>query len=119
MKIFRLFAVVSLLAAMAACGGDDDDTPVMLAAPQPVQDMEATTPYKVVIVWEQVDNARAYNCVLDDSAPFYTESCTVSYGALSASSTHTFRVMALTGDAERFVNSEWSETITVETAAAE
>lgn len=119
MKSVKLLLAASMLFAVA-CGGDDgSDEPVRLAAPQPVQNMAATTSYKVVIEWEAVDHAAGYSCVLDDSVPFYTESATVSFGALRPSSSHTFKVMSLAGDVGIYLDSEWSATITVETAAAE
>lgn len=118
MKLAKLCAAAAMLAAVA-CGGDDDDTPVRLAAPAPVQNMEATTSYKVVIEWEGVANAAGYSCVLDDSTPFYTESTTASFSALRPASAHTFKVMSVAGDTGAWLNSEWSPTITVETKAAE
>lgn len=118
MKLVKLFAAAAMLAAVA-CGGDDDDAPLRLAAPAPVQNMEATTSYKVVIEWESVANAAGYSCVFDDSAPFYTESAAASFGALRPASAHTFKVMSVADDTGAYLNSEWSQTITVETKAAE
>ncbi len=115
----RIVLPALLSAALAACGTDDPDLPASLAAPQPRQDIEATTPHKVTIVWDAVDNAAGYNCVLDESAPFYTETPQVTYGALAASTSHTFRVMAITRNASLLRNSEWSRTITVTTASEE
>ena len=118
MKLFKWCLAVSMLAAVA-CGGDDGDAPRRLAAPHPVQNMAATTSYKVVVEWEAVGNAAGYSCVLDDSVPFYTESTTASFSALSPASDHTFKVMSVADNTGLYLNSEWSETIDVRTAAAE
>lgn len=117
MRLVKLLFAASALLAVA-CGGDDgDDTPVRLAAPQPVQNTTASTSYKVVVEWEVVEHAAGYSCVLDDSAPFYTESATASFSALRPASSHTFKVMSVADDTGLYLNSEWSDTITVETLA--
>lgn len=117
--VIRIMLPAMLAVVLAACGTDDPDLPAPLATPQPRQDIEATTPHKVAIVWDAVDNAAGYNCVLDGAAPFYTENPQATYGALAASTTHTFKVMAITRNASLFRNSEWSKTITVTTAAGD
>lgn len=114
MKLVKFFLAASVLAAVA-CGGDDNDSPARLATPQPVQNMSATTSYKVVIEWEAVEHAAGYSCVLDDSAPFYTESTQASFGGLRPSSSHTFKVMAAADNTGIYLNSDWSETIEVST----
>ncbi len=114
MKLVKFFLAASMLAAVA-CGGDDNDSPVRLATPQPVQNMSATTSYKVVVEWEAVEHATGYNCVLDDSVPFYTESAQASFGGLKPSSAHTFKVMAVADKTGMYLNSDWSETIEVST----
>lgn len=116
MKLVKFFIAASMFAAVA-CGGDDGGEPERLAAPQPVQNMAATTSYKVVVEWEAVEHAAGYSCVLDDSVPFYTESAQASFGGLRPLSTHKFKVMAVADDTGMYLNSDWSATIEVRTAA--
>lgn len=131
-KIFSLLSVAMLALAFVGCEGETPDTPnkpntpndpeqpgevTALATPAPAVDQATITTNSFTVAWPNVNGAIGYKYAVNDGAAQSVAINSVEITGLTASTTYTVKVQALSGDTTKNTDSEWG-TCTVTTAAA-
>ena len=124
-KFFSMMAIALAAVAFVGCdkGGEDDPTPgggdgvVALATPAPTVDQASVTTNSFTVAWPAVQGAIGYLYSVNDGAPQSLAINSVQVTGLTADTTYTFKVRALSGDTAKNLDSDWGS-CTVTTKAA-
>lgn len=115
-KLFSMMAIALAAVAFVGCDkGGDEPTPgggnnnqvTALATPAPTVDQATVTTNSFTVTWPAVQGAIGYLYTVNDSAPQSLAINSVEVTGLTAETTYTFKVRALSGDTAKNLDSEW------------
>lgn len=127
-KYFSMMAI-ALAAFAVGCSSDDDpvvtptpdpnpDTPTVLATPAPVVDQASVTETGFTVSWPAVANAASYKYTVNDGAEQSAAVNNVTLSGLTAGTSYTVKVKAVSGDTSKWADSAWGS-CTGKTATAQ
>lgn len=91
---------------------NDGEDPVALAKPEGLKG--ESTDNSIVFTWNAVENAKCYSYIFEDGDEVYVNETTVTMENLQSETAYTFKVKAVSGDLEKWLDSQWAE-VTVTT----
>ena len=91
---------------------NDGEDPVALAKPEGLKG--ESTDNSIVFTWNAVENAKCYSYIFEDGDEVYVNETTVTIENLQSETAYTFKVKAVSGDLEKWLDSQWAE-VTVTT----
>lgn len=115
-KLFSMMAIALAAVAFVGCdkggdeptpGGGDNNQVTALATPAPTVDQATVTTNSFTVTWPAVQGAIGYLYTVNDSAPQSLAINSVEVTGLTAETTYTFKVRALSGDTAKNLDSEW------------
>ena len=111
MKKFRLFFVLTtLFALLSACNNDSENPENVLPLPAPSSLSGSGDEGSLTFSWEAVPNAKCYAYIFNEGEEVYTNNTSVRFDNLTPSSKYMFKVKAVSGDLNRWTDSEWAST---------
>lgn len=118
-KTFLFFACLCVLPFSMVLSCDpvepdpnDGEDPVALAKPEGLKG--ESTDNSIVFTWNAVENAKCYSYIFEDGDEVYVNETTVTMENLQSETAYTFKVKAVSGDLEKWLDSQWAE-VTVTT----
>lgn len=110
-KFFSMLAIALAAVAFVGCeSSSEDETPTgtpALATPAPTVDQATVTTNSFTVAWPAVSGAIGYLYTVNDSAPQSVAINSVQVTGLTAATTYTFKVRALSGDTSKNLDSDW------------
>ena len=102
--------LTALTALLSACSNDSDSPENVLQLPTPASLAGSGDDSSLTFTWEAVPDAKCYAYVFNGGEEVYTNETSARFENLTPAQQYTFKVKAVSGDLERWTDSDWAST---------